>query len=157
MSQSTMANLRGAARNCVPRLAVARPRYQAKKPRYMLTTARVIISGRPPAPSDAMILPGIQSGLSTAFRALVGAGRPLLMESPTYWGAILAAERAGVQVVPVPSGIHGPDPAELAARSSRPEHASSTRSRTSPTRLARSGRRPSPMKCSTWCASTGRS
>ncbi|MDA3630856.1 PLP-dependent aminotransferase family protein [Saccharopolyspora oryzae] len=68
----------------------------------------------PPAPSDAVILPGIQSGLSTAFRALVGAGRPLLVESPTYWGAILAAERAGVQVVPVPSGIHGPDPAELA-------------------------------------------
>ncbi|MER7083403.1 PLP-dependent aminotransferase family protein [Saccharopolyspora kobensis] len=60
-----------------------------------------------------MILPGIQSGLSTAFRALVGAGRPLLVESPTYWGAILAAAQAGVQLVPVPSGIRGPDPAEL--------------------------------------------
>jgi DNA-binding transcriptional MocR family regulator len=68
----------------------------------------------PPAPSDAVILPGSQSGLSTVFRALVGTGRPLLMESPTYWGAILAAARAGVQVVPVPSGVHGPDPEELA-------------------------------------------
>ncbi|MDA3645655.1 PLP-dependent aminotransferase family protein [Saccharopolyspora indica] len=67
----------------------------------------------PPAASDAVILPGIQSGLSTAFRALVGAGRPLLVESPTYWGAILAAAQAGVQLVPVPSGIRGPDPAEL--------------------------------------------
>ncbi|SEG17472.1 DNA-binding transcriptional regulator, MocR family, contains an aminotransferase domain [Saccharopolyspora kobensis] len=67
----------------------------------------------PPVASDAVILPGIQSGLSTAFRALVGAGRPLLVESPTYWGAILAAAQAGVQLVPVPSGIRGPDPAEL--------------------------------------------
>ncbi|WP_040752044.1 PLP-dependent aminotransferase family protein [Nocardia transvalensis] len=67
----------------------------------------------PPAPGDAVILPGSQSGLNTAFRALVGSGRPLLMESPTYWGAILAAHQAGVQIVPVPSGMHGPDPAEL--------------------------------------------
>lgn len=68
----------------------------------------------PPAPSDVVILPGSQSGHSIAFRALVGAGRPLLMESPTYWGAILAATQAGVQVVPVPSGSRGPDPDELA-------------------------------------------
>ncbi|MGP4113561.1 aminotransferase-like domain-containing protein [Streptomyces sp. 4N509B] len=68
----------------------------------------------PPTPSDVVILPGSQSGLGVAFRALVGAGRPLLMESPTYWGAILAAAQAGVRVVPVPSGSHGPDPDELA-------------------------------------------
>jgi DNA-binding transcriptional MocR family regulator len=68
----------------------------------------------PPTPADVVIFPGSQSGLSTAFRALVGAGRPLLMESPSYWGAILAAGQSGVQVVPVPSGIHGPDPDELA-------------------------------------------
>lgn len=68
----------------------------------------------PPAPSDAIIIPGSQSGLATACRALVGAGRPLLMESPSYWGAILAAEQSGVDVVPVPSGTNGPDPGELA-------------------------------------------
>lgn len=68
----------------------------------------------PPTPSDVVVLPGSQSGLSTAFRALVGAGRPLLIESPTYWGAILAAAQAGVHLVPVPSGSHGPDPDELA-------------------------------------------
>lgn len=67
----------------------------------------------PPAPSDVVVLPGSQSGLSSAFRALVGAGRPLLMESPTYWGAILAAAQAGVEVVPIPSGINGPDPEDL--------------------------------------------
>lgn len=68
----------------------------------------------PPAPSDVVVFPGSQSGLSTAFRALVGAGGPLLVESPTYWGAILAAAQAGVRVVPVPSGAGGPDPDELA-------------------------------------------
>ena len=68
----------------------------------------------PPAPSDVVVVPGIQSGLNTTFRALVGAGRPLLMESPTYWGAIAAAAQAGVQVVPVPSSTRGPDPDDLA-------------------------------------------
>jgi DNA-binding transcriptional MocR family regulator len=36
------------------------------------------------------------------------------MESPTYWGAILAAQQAGVRIVPLPSGPAGPDPVELA-------------------------------------------
>jgi DNA-binding transcriptional MocR family regulator len=67
----------------------------------------------PPTPSDVVVLPGSQSGLSSIFRALVAGGRPLLMESPTYWGAITAAAQAGVRVVPVPSGPDGPDPAEL--------------------------------------------
>ncbi|MUL41511.1 PLP-dependent aminotransferase family protein [Streptomonospora sp. PA3] len=67
----------------------------------------------PPTPGDAIVLPGSQSGLNAAFRAVVGAGRPLLMESPTYWGAILAAAQAGVQIVPVPSGVGGPNPDEL--------------------------------------------
>ncbi|HEU5036804.1 MAG TPA: PLP-dependent aminotransferase family protein [Nocardioides sp.] len=67
----------------------------------------------PPAPSDVVILPGSQSGLSSVFRALVAPGQPLLIESPTYWGAILAAQQAGVRMVPVPSGPQGPDPVEL--------------------------------------------
>ena len=68
----------------------------------------------PPSPSDVIVLPGSQSGLSSLFRALVTAGQPVLMESPTYWGAITAAAQAGVRVVPVPSGPDGPDPEELA-------------------------------------------
>ncbi|MGI5480709.1 PLP-dependent aminotransferase family protein [Streptomyces lavendofoliae] len=67
----------------------------------------------PPDPSDVIVFPGSQSGLGTTFRAVVGAGRPLLVESPTYWGAILAAASAGVRLVPVPSGPDGPDPDEL--------------------------------------------
>ncbi len=66
-----------------------------------------------PAANDVVILPGSQSGLSTLFHALVGAGRPLLIESPSYWGAMLAAAQVGVQLVPVPSGPQGPDPDDV--------------------------------------------
>lgn len=68
----------------------------------------------PPSASDVTILPGSQSGLSSVFRALVGPGQPLVMESPTYWGAINAAAQAGVRVIPVPSGTRGPDPDDVA-------------------------------------------
>lgn len=67
----------------------------------------------PPTASDVVVLPGSQNGMSTLCRALVGAGEPLLIESPSYWGAILAARQVGVQLVPVPSGPYGPDPDEL--------------------------------------------
>lgn len=56
-----------------------------------------------PAARDVVVLPGSQSGLSTLFRTLVGAGRPLLIESPSYWGAMLAAAQVGVQLVPIRS------------------------------------------------------
>ncbi|WP_209730512.1 PLP-dependent aminotransferase family protein [Arthrobacter sp. CAN_C5] len=64
--------------------------------------------------SDVIVLPGSQSGLSSIFRALVSVGQPLLIESPTYWGAILAAEQAGVRLIPVPSGPYGPEPEDVA-------------------------------------------
>ncbi|MCY7289227.1 MAG: PLP-dependent aminotransferase family protein, partial [Cryobacterium sp.] len=67
----------------------------------------------PPTASDVIVLPGSQSGLSSVFRALVTTGKPLLMESPSYWGAILAAAQAGVTVIPIPTGPAGPDPDEL--------------------------------------------
>ncbi|MEJ2858406.1 MULTISPECIES: aminotransferase-like domain-containing protein [unclassified Saccharothrix] len=68
----------------------------------------------PPAPRDVVVVPGSQSGLSSIFRALAGSGQPVLVESPTYWGAIMAAAQAGVRVVPVPSGTTGPDPDDVA-------------------------------------------
>jgi DNA-binding transcriptional MocR family regulator len=67
----------------------------------------------PPAASDVVVVPGTQSGLSSLFRSVVAPGQPLLLESPTYWGAILAAQQAGVRVVPVPSGPSGPEPDEI--------------------------------------------
>ncbi|HEV7847977.1 MAG TPA: PLP-dependent aminotransferase family protein [Mycetocola sp.] len=76
--------------------------------------AAVPVGVTPPTASDVIVLPGSQSGLSSIFRALVTAGQPLLMESPSYWGAITAAAQAGVRVIPIPSGPIGPDPTELA-------------------------------------------
>lgn len=67
----------------------------------------------PPSARDVVILSGSQSGLSSIFRALVGPGEPLLIESPSYWGAILAAEQVGVVLVPVPTGPAGPDPDDV--------------------------------------------
>ena len=67
----------------------------------------------PPSARDVLIVAGSQSGLSSIFRALVGPGQPLLIESPTYWGAILAAEQAGVTLVPIPAGAYGPDPDDV--------------------------------------------
>ncbi|MGZ0711938.1 aminotransferase-like domain-containing protein (plasmid) [Coraliomargarita sp. W4R53] len=68
----------------------------------------------PASARDVIILPGTQSGLSSIFRAVVGPGQPLLIESPTYWGAILAATQAGVELIPIPSGADGPDPDAVA-------------------------------------------
>jgi DNA-binding transcriptional MocR family regulator len=66
-----------------------------------------------PSASDVVIVPGSQSGLTSTFRALVAPGQPLLLESPTYWGAILAAHQAGVRPVPLASDTQGPDPDQL--------------------------------------------
>ncbi|PVX66184.1 aminotransferase-like domain-containing protein [Rhodococcus globerulus] len=64
--------------------------------------------------SDVLITPGGQSALSSTFRALAGPGDAIVMESPTYWGAIAAAKQAGLSVVPVARGTHAPDPEDLA-------------------------------------------
>lgn len=66
-----------------------------------------------PTARDAIVTAGSQSALSSIFRALVGPGQPLIVESPTYWGAILAAEQTGVTLVPVPTGPQGPDLEQL--------------------------------------------
>jgi DNA-binding transcriptional MocR family regulator len=62
-----------------------------------------------PTRQDVIVLPGSQLGLGSLFRSIVGAGGVLLIESPTYWGAIIAARQVGVTLVPVPSGPEGPD------------------------------------------------
>ncbi len=60
-----------------------------------------------------IILPGSQLGLGTLFRSIAGPGGAILSESPTYWGAILAAAQVGVTLVPVPVSAEGPDLAAL--------------------------------------------
>lgn len=53
-------------------------------------------------PADVTITSGGQAALATIFRALGRHGDPLLVESPTYVGALAAARGAGLTPVPVP-------------------------------------------------------
>ncbi|MFC0626091.1 aminotransferase-like domain-containing protein [Kribbella deserti] len=63
---------------------------------------------------DVLITAGGQSALSMAFRAIAGPGSPVLVESPTYPGALAAARAAGLSPVPVPLDADGVRPELLA-------------------------------------------
>ena len=63
---------------------------------------------------DVVVCSGGQPALATAFRALAAPGDPVLVEAPTYLGAIVAARAAGLRVVPVPSDADGVRPDLLA-------------------------------------------
>lgn len=64
---------------------------------------------------EVIICPGSQSAIATAFHALVEPGAAVLVESPSYVGALVAARAAGLRLVPVPTDAHGVVP-ELLAR-----------------------------------------
>lgn len=64
-------------------------------------------AGRSLTADDVLITSGAQSALSAAFRAIVPAGAPVLVESPTYIGALAAARAARLSPVPVPTDAHG--------------------------------------------------
>jgi DNA-binding transcriptional MocR family regulator len=63
---------------------------------------------------DVVICNGGQPALATTFRALAAPGEPVLVESPTYLGAIDALRAAGMRAVPVPTDEHGVRPELLA-------------------------------------------
>jgi len=60
----------------------------------------------PVTADDVLITPGGQSAMSSVFRALAVHGDSVVMESPTYWGAMAAARQAGLRIVPVARGSH---------------------------------------------------
>ncbi|MDX6666342.1 MAG: hypothetical protein QOG68_2548 [Solirubrobacteraceae bacterium] len=62
---------------------------------------------------DVVICPGGQAGLITAIRAL-GTTGSVLVESPTYRGALAAVRAAGLTPLPVPSDADGVRPELLA-------------------------------------------
>lgn len=66
-----------------------------------------------PSPADVVVVPGSQAALSAIFRSVAGPHAAIVVESPTYWGAIQAARQAGVALVPVAAGPQGPDVANL--------------------------------------------
>ncbi len=59
---------------------------------------------------EVTICPGTQAANAAAFRALAQPGDPVLVESPTYSGAIAAAIAAGLKLVPVPMDRDGVRP-----------------------------------------------
>jgi len=63
---------------------------------------------------DLVISPGGQAALGTVFRALGTPGDAVLVESPTYPGAVAAARGAGLRAVPVPADADGIRPDLLA-------------------------------------------
>lgn len=65
-------------------------------------------------PDDVIIVPGGQSGISTAMRALTSPGQTVLVESPTYMRAIAAARVADLRPVAVPTDADGVRPDLLA-------------------------------------------
>lgn len=57
--------------------------------------------------ADVIICNGGQSAISATFRALIPAGATVLVEAPTYPGALAIARAAGIHVVPVPMDDDG--------------------------------------------------
>jgi DNA-binding transcriptional MocR family regulator len=64
---------------------------------------------------DVVVCAGGQPALATTFRALAAPGEPVLLESPTYLGAIAAVRAAGLRAVPVPADEDGVRPELLSA------------------------------------------
>lgn len=79
-----------------------------------LRTALADIVGGDVTSDDVLITAGGQSALSMTFRAIAGPGAPVLVESPTYPGALAAAAAAGLRPVPVPTDSDGLRPDLLA-------------------------------------------
>ncbi|MFI6320465.1 PLP-dependent aminotransferase family protein [Nonomuraea sp. NPDC050556] len=79
-----------------------------------LRAAFAAFTGAGVSGSDVLVTGGGQSALSMAFRAIAGPGDPVLVESPTYPGALAAARAAGLRPVPVPLDDEGVLPDLLA-------------------------------------------
>ncbi|MEV6151354.1 PLP-dependent aminotransferase family protein [Nonomuraea sp. NPDC052129] len=97
--------------------AARRPDAWDRAPAIGLSPLRAVfatMAGGGVTPEDVLITAGGQSSLSMAFRAIAGPGNPVLVESPTYPGAMAAARAAGLSPVPVPMDADGLRPDLLA-------------------------------------------
>jgi len=56
---------------------------------------------------DVVLAPGGQAALAATFRTLVPFGGPILLESPTYFGALSVARSLGLKPIPVPLDAEG--------------------------------------------------
>ncbi|MFE9425915.1 PLP-dependent aminotransferase family protein [Kitasatospora sp. NPDC006697] len=97
--------------------AARRPDAWHRAPAAGLSTLRTIFArqaGGDVGPEDVLVTGGGQGALSMLFRAVAAPGSPVLVESPTYPGALAAARAAGLHPVPVPIDDEGLRPDLLA-------------------------------------------
>lgn len=97
--------------------AARRPQAWNRLPAQGLTELRAHFAAETGATLTAqnvIITPGGQAALSAAFRHLAGPGDPIIVESPTYVGALVAARAAGLRLIPVPGDRDGLRPEALA-------------------------------------------
>jgi DNA-binding transcriptional MocR family regulator len=57
--------------------------------------------------ADVIVTPGVQSAIDSVFRSFARPGESILIEEPSYPGAIAAATFAGLNVVPIPTDANG--------------------------------------------------
>lgn len=98
--------------------AVRRPGVWGRMPLEGIEGLRAWVAGQlggGVSAREVVICPGSQAAIATAFQALAEPGAPVLVESPSYVGALAAARAAGLRLVPVPTDAHGVVP-ELLAR-----------------------------------------
>jgi DNA-binding transcriptional MocR family regulator len=96
--------------------AARRPQAWSRLPAQGLPELRAHIAaeaGPGFAAQNVLITPGGQAALSAAFRHLCAPGDPVIVESPTYIGALAAARAAGLALVPVPGDRDGVFPDAL--------------------------------------------
>ncbi len=72
------------------------------------------VAGIATSPDDLLVTTGAQQALDLVARALLAPGDAVLVEAPTYPGALESVERAGCRVVAVPMTPEGPEPLALA-------------------------------------------
>ncbi len=97
--------------------AARRPDAWHRAPAAGLEPLRAIFArqvGSGVGPEDVLVTGGGQGALSMLFRAISAPGSPVLVESPTYPGALAAARAAGLRPVPVPMDDDGIRPDLLA-------------------------------------------
>ncbi|MGW3659382.1 aminotransferase-like domain-containing protein [Streptomyces sp. NPDC005151] len=90
--------------------AARRPDAWHRAPAMGLAPLRAIFArqaGADVSPDDVLVTGGGQGALSMVFRAIAAPGSPVLVESPTYPGALAAARAAGLRPVPVPMDSDG--------------------------------------------------
>lgn len=72
-------------------------------------SARLSEQGLHRTPDEILVTSGAQQGLDLVFRTFTDPGDAVVMESPTYSGALALARFAGVRIVELPMGPDGPD------------------------------------------------